>query len=387
LAGQGAVKGLSAVAHPVEDALSDIGKKAVQTLKDAGIPLDAAQTTGSALLHRVKASLSDNPITAGGQSAFSQMQQAAYNKAVAKTMGEDATAITPDVIQSAKDRIGKVYDSVADRTGIHVTPDYQQGFQDILGDARMQLNDQQYAILDRNVNDIMNKANMNGGFINGDQYKNIKQALDGISKSPDTQVGEFARDLRDYVNKGLSDTANIMGDTQAVQDLKTANRQWGNMRKVEDVTIGKNAEGDVSPARLYSSLGAKNKRYSFYQDDPQLAELAQAGKLILPNQVPNSGTVARMMAQGLLSAGTPAAITGAATGLYQGDWGSALKGAVAGAALPKVVQYGMNNPRFVQYLAEGLPNNNIRNLLNVPQAIGAQRIPLSLISAQKQSQQ
>ena len=58
-AGQGIVNVLGRVAQPITNQLGEIGENAVKTLRDAGIPLDAAQATGSALLGRVKAALSE----------------------------------------------------------------------------------------------------------------------------------------------------------------------------------------------------------------------------------------------------------------------------------------------------------------------------------------
>lgn len=99
--GAGAIKAIGGVAEPITNTLGDIGKKAVQTLRDAGVPIDVAQATGSTFLNRTKAALMDNPFTAGKEEAFKATQQAAYNKAIAKTMGEDASAITPEIIAAA----------------------------------------------------------------------------------------------------------------------------------------------------------------------------------------------------------------------------------------------------------------------------------------------
>ena len=376
--GLGVVNALGRVAQPVTNAMSTIGNKAVQVLKDAGVPLDAAQSTGSALLQRVKAALNDNPITAGAQNVFSQMQQKAYNQAVAKTMGEDSTAITPDVVQSAKSRIGAIYDDVANRIGVHVTPAYRTGLQSIGEDAKNILNPEQYSVIQRNIDNILNKADGNSGMIIGDQYQNINKTLRTLAASADSEKATYGRALQDYLQKGLSDTASILGDTSAVSDLKLANLQWGNMRKIENVADF--STGDVSPSKLYQNLKTKSNRWSFYQDDPQLAQLATAGRLILPSGVNNSGTVSRIMAQAV-----PAAIGGAAGAAYQGDWGGLAKGAAAGYAAPKLLQMGINNPSAINYLSNGMNSGLLRNLLTLPKNIGAQKLPPAAFDAYLQS--
>jgi len=369
--GQGIVNALGRVAQPITNQIGEIGANAVKTLKDAGIPLDAAQATGSALLSRVKAALSDNMFTAGAQQEFSGVQKQAFNKAISKTMGEDADKITPAVIASAKENIGKVYDDVASRVNIQVDNTFKNALNQIDDDALHTLEESQYKVIKRNLDDVIAKADKNNGYIDAAQYKNLKTRLDTLSGNANSDVANLGRELRDVLNKGLSDSAEFYGNKQDVALLKQANKNWGNMRKIEDIAL-KNPEGDISPSLLYNSLTTKSKRNAFYADDPQLAKLAAAGKIVLPEKLPNSGTIAR----GLAQAAVPAA-AGAAYGLYQGDYVDALKGAAFGVAAPKLAQAAINNPSFAVYLEKGIGQNALRNLLQAPSKYGAGKIPLA----------
>lgn len=370
-AGQGIVNALGRVAQPITNQIGEIGANAVKTLRDAGVPLDAAQATGSALLGRVKAALSDNPFTSGAQQEFSGVQKQAFNKAISKTMGEDADKITPAVIASAKENIGKVYDDVASRVNIQVDNTFKNALNQIDDNALHTLEESQYKVIKRNLDDVIAKADKNNGYIDAAQYKNLKTRLDTLSGNANSDVANLGRELRDVLNKGLSDSAEFYGNKQDVALLKQANKNWGNMRKIEDIAL-KNPEGDISPSLLYNSLTTKSKRNAFYADDPQLAKLAAAGKIVLPEKLPNSGTIAR----GLAQAAVPAA-AGAAYGLYQGDYVDALKGAAFGVAAPKLAQAAINNPKFAAYLEKGIGQNALRNLLQAPSKIGLGKIPLA----------
>jgi hypothetical protein len=370
-AGQGIVNVLGRVAQPITNQLGEIGANAVKTLRDAGIPLDAAQATGSALLGRVKAALSDNMFTASAQHEFSGVQKQAFNKAIAKTMGENADKITPAVISNAKENIGKIYDDVASKVNIRADDKFLNNLSAIDDEAKNILNDQQYSIIDKNIKNILNKASIEGNQLNASQYQNIKKTLDRLSGSSDTDVAGYARDLRDVLNKGLSDSAEATVNKELVSSLKDANKRWGNMRKIEDVAI-KNEYGDVSPSLLYNSLTTKLKRNAFYAEDNELAKLAAAGKIVLPEKLPNSGTIAR----GLAQAAVPAA-AGAAYGLYQGDYVDALKGAAFGIAAPKLAQAAINNPKLASYLEKGIGNTALKNLLQAPSKLGVGKIPLA----------
>jgi len=341
--GAGVIKGAGALAEPVTNALGDIGQKAVKTLREAGVPVDVAQATGSAFLNRTKAGLMDNPFTAGKEEAFIATQRAAYNKAIAKTMGEDATAITPEVIAAAKQRLGENYDNIASRNKVILDQDLQGHLNTIKDKAEQVLSKEDFPTIDKAINNIVNKAKANNGQLNGEQYQSMKEVLDDISAGGGKE-GKYAKDLKEALLSALSRSAEASGNKADVALLKETNRQYSNMKKIEDVVL-KNPQGDISPSLLSNSLATKSKRYSIYQEDPQLANLARAGKLILEQKLPNSGTMARFLAQRPLTA-------------------------LVGSAYGKTAQAIMTNPSTAKYLEQGVSPGALRNILNIPQTAG-----------------
>jgi hypothetical protein len=368
--GQGVVEGASRLVRPVAKQLSPIAEKGVQILKDAGVPLDLAQQTGSNVLNRAKAFLSDNYITSPAQQAFAQTQKAAYNKAIANTFGEDATHITKDVIQAAKDRLGANYDAIVSRNNIHLDDVLENHLNNIGKEAESVLNPDNYNIVKKQIDNILAKADSNGGAIHGNQYQAIKEVLDKISGGENQTVGGYARELKDSLLDGLTRSAKATGNKEDVALLKETNKQYGNMKKVENTVDF--STGEISPAKLYNHLKTKTNRYSFYQDDPQLANLAMAGKNILGEKMPNSGTPAR-----LAQLAAPAALGGAIGGLQQGDLQGIGEGAVLGIGVPKLVQYGINNPRAAQALMKGVSNTPLRAIGLAPKYFGGGKIPLA----------
>lgn len=329
------------LAEPVKNQLGKIGIDAVETLRKAGVPIDVAQATGSTFLNRTKAALHDNPFTAGKEEAFAATQKAAYNKAIAKTMGEDATAITPDVIQAAKTRLGQNYDDIASRNNIRMDTDLKDGLGEVKDVAKNVLTKEQFSPIDRVIKNIETMSKGEG--ITAKQYQSIKRVLDDIS-GQNSPASVYARELKETLLDGLSRTAKATGNEADVKLLKETNKQYSNMKKIEDVVL-KDPNGNISPSLLSNSLATKGKRYSIYQDDPELANLARAGKLVLEQKVPNSGTTARFLAQHPLIAGTKA--------IYG-------KGA----------QMAMQNPVTAAYLERGLPQGSLRNFLQIPSQVG-----------------
>lgn len=380
-AGQAVAKGIGKIAQPFETFLSETGQKAVKILEDHGIPLDAAQKTGSKFLDTIKAHLSDNPVTTDAQAVFKATQQKAYNKAISKTMGEESEAITPDVLAKAKERLGNNYDEIASRNNIDIKH-LNKPINNLYIEAKKVLNPTQLNTLDKNILDIVNKAKANKGSLDFEQYKNVKKTLDRLSSSQEIDLANYARDLKDILKQGLTKSAEANGNKADVELLKETNKQYGNMKKIEDIVLN-NPEGDISPAKLLNSLSTKNKRNAFFAEDKTLADLATAGKHILTDKVPNSGTTKR-----ILSAAVPAGLGALGGGLYQGDLSGVAEGAVGGVVLPKLAQKMINSPGAARYLTQGMQQGPIgtplRGLLNIPQK-GGQLLPQATLNTYLQS--
>ncbi len=335
--GQGIARVGSAATDAITGALSEHANNAVRALQDAGVPLDAAQRTGSILLQRAKAMLSDNPLTAGAQKDFEDMQSKAVTKAFMQTIGENSAQASPDVMGRAMARLGNTYNDLYSRIQLPYD-NVEEPLSGVLNDARITLDDNQFGKIQRVADDILNKASRNGGVIGGEQFQNIKSTLDTLSGGSDSDVGHYARDIREAMNDGLLSHAQQTGNDADVQLLQRTNQQWRNMRTIEGA-IDKQGNYTVSPARVANILGQKaNRSVSVYgKGDTTLADLAQAANNLLPNKTPNSGTFARLAASSAL----PLAV-GGAEAVHSGDWKRGAELGVGAYALPKLFQYGMN---------------------------------------------
>jgi hypothetical protein len=375
--GQGLARGGSAILSAM--APEEAAGKAVKALTEAGVPLDAAQRTGSTLLNRAKIMLSDNPLTAGAQADFADMQQKAVNRAFLSTIGETANAATPEVMSRAMGRMSNTYDDVASRVSIPYDK-IETPLADIMNNARLTLNDSQFGTISRNADDILQKASQNNGVISGPQFQNIKKTLDSLSSGGDSDVASVARDMRQSLHDGLYQSAVDSGNTADAQLLKQTNQQWRNMRTIEGA-IDKQGNGDISPSRLANIMGQKaNRNVSIYgKGDTTLSDLAQSANALLPQKVPNSGTPARVIAQVAL----PMAAGATYEGVREGNWEGAAKGAVGGIALPYLIQKGLNSQGALGRLTSGA--GNLAKPSSMPALVGAavQHAPLSSILAEK----
>ena len=381
LAGNAVVNAIGRVAQPIKNTLSAGAEKSLQVLRSAGVPLDAAQATGSSFLNSIKSSFSDNPFTRGAQHEAAAAQQTAYNRAVLKTIGEDAHAGTSDVMGAANERIGSVFKDVLDRNSIVLTDKHVSKIADI-----------QKAALDEEKGPVSNLANRVIGLVRedgtaqGQHIYNIKKDLDRLASSPDSTLAYHAKQLRTTVMDAVHES--LPPADQAA--FSQARQQFRSMKTIEPA-LDKSGTGNISPATLANVLSQKaNRSASIYgKGDQTLVNLAQSGKQILSDKLPNSGTTARSLMQMALPL-TAGIASGGVDG-YNGDYSGALSKAALGAgamiAGPRIAQKLINSQGANGYFTQGLKNSPLRDMLTLPEkqdVVGGvlRRLPGASVSAQ-----
>lgn len=357
-AGNAIANGISRLAQPVRNALDPIAQKAVDTLRSVGVPLDAAQLTGSPVLSRIRSSFMDNPFTVGAQKEYQQAQQEAFNRAALRTIGEDSKSATSDVMGAAQRRINDVFGDVLNRNKVNVDMPFMQNLASLQAGAAAE----DKKVIGNVINRIFDATDSNGQ-IPGQIAYGIKKDLDRMASTADTTQNYYARQVR----SALMDQINGSLGAADRDVFSTARGQFRNMKQIEGA-IDKEGSGVISPSRLANTLGTKaNRAQSVYgQGDQTLVDLAQAGKRLLPDKLPNSGTAARMAMQ----VGIPLGV-GVGEGAMTGDWMGGAKTAASVAAIPKLLQFAINNPATANYLANGIKPGIMRSIMLAPQEYGA----------------
>lgn len=349
------------IAQPLKQALSPSQNKAVGVLESASVPLDAAQKSGSPRAAQLKRLVTDNPLTASGQVAQFEKTAAGFDRAALKTIGETADVADETVMSRAANRIGGVMDAIADRNPITVDNPLLTKIADISSKAGKELESPQAAVIHGQVDEIIDKASTTGK-IDGKAYQNIRDALGRLSGSGSPGVKHWAGQLRGALDDALQRSASPADVTA----LKQARIQWRNLEGISKV-IGSEEGQHISPAKLANALNTKayggKGAMVRGRGATDLMRLAKAGKAVLPEKFPQSGTAPRMALQ-LLAPGAVGAGLGYAK---EGDLSGALTYGAAAAALPWLAQQALNRPGAANYLANGLQPGIMRSLLMAPQ--------------------
>ena len=131
----------------------------------------------------------------------------------------------------------------------------------------------------------------------------------------------------------------------------------------------------MPPARLNNKLKTRDKT-GYARGTGDLTALAKAGKQVLPEKLPQSGTAERQLIQGMVGGGA-----GGAAGMLTGDPMMAMQGLMAGVAAPaagaNAAYRAYQSPAGQRYLTEGVPmlantlDSNLMRVLTSTATIGA----------------
>lgn len=293
----GAVKGFAGLADSAASAgISATGREgAVTLLKKEGIPLSVAQESGGKLAQHVERA---SAMTGDRAADFSQQQGAALNKAVLKRAGvtdPNITAATPEVMSGARDRITDTMNDVAARNSIPLDDTLLEHLSEMQHEAPKLLPKDAADTLNANIDDIVSHAASNGGNLDGTYYQKLNTRLGKLSSDP--RLAPLVDDLKEHVN----DTMERHADPKDVQDLQQARREYRVLKQIEPAVDP--VTGNISANKLMNSINVKrNRNQSLYgKGDQSLVSLARAAKMVLPDQLGNSGTAERMLpAQGAI---------------------------------------------------------------------------------------
>jgi hypothetical protein len=309
---------------------------AAQVLKAEGIPLSPAQATGNRLLANVSAALDNLPLTSGAQQALAKEQQAAFNRAVAQRVGMNADALPDAVRVQARDQIGRGYEAVTARNRIG-----PKSLFEALDTAKAAAVDSASPRVQSLFEKVVNHVDDAG--LSGAKYKQLDSELGKAARAGGvdaTYIGAMRDALRNAFRKDA-----LPADAAVLAKLD------GQYQSLAQLSKATNAAGDVSPAALYPGARAKGVAR---QAQGELAELAAAARVALPDMVPNSGTAQRVLLQNaMLNPMTLAGGVGLASGAFAGEGaGDAGLGLLAGLAVPLATRRAVNSQALIDALSK-----------------------------------
>lgn len=222
-----------------------------------GIDIPADRLVNSRPLNAAASSLNYIPLS--GRAAVEDKMYGQFNKAIARTIGQDTDNMAQALRNASKD-LGAQFDKVLTNNRVKVDPQFMTDLADAANKATNELGKDGASIIGKQVDDIINKAAT--GEIDGQAAYNIKKTLDRIGNrnSPEAY---YARDLKKALMGALNRS---LGPDEAAAFAKVR-QQYGNMLDLEGL-VPNGAEGGLSVGRLANMKGIGNK------DLQELADIA-----------------------------------------------------------------------------------------------------------------
>lgn len=309
-AGSVALPAAGAIASGVKNAVLPKVSQSIQPLAqkalDMGIPLTRSQVGDSRFAKVLSSTANKVPFSGGGD--FAKKQQSAFNRAVAKTIGEDADVLTPDVVDAAYTNIGKKFDDALGGQTIKVNDEVLSRLGAIEEEAANSITGDHLNIVKRNLNKFLNDI-AEDGTISGDKINSFRSALSKTLRGTNNDASPYLHVMLDTVID-----ASVDGSPARRELLDQARRQYRNLKTIEPLAA-KAQNGDIAPSLLLGRVtsDAKGKMYHARGKSGELGDLARIGQTFLKEPIPNSGTQERLLGAAALGGGAVAEPVTAAT--------------------------------------------------------------------------
>lgn len=250
-------------------------------------------------------------IKAGQTRANEQFNVAAVNRALTPigralpkgTIGREA-------VEYADDALGAAYRSALDAIGpVKLDAPLQQGLNDIYQGLSVLPKERADQFVRIMQNELVNRAK--NGTLTPDALKaaesNLGEVARGYARSADYDQRMLGRALEN-AQGALREMVERQAPAEASAALRAANAGWAAFKRIQRAAGAIGAEDGVfTPAQLQNAVKALDRskdKAQFAGGSALMQDLSEAGKKVLSNKVPNSGTPERVAAMAALNPGT-----------------------------------------------------------------------------------
>lgn len=294
LAGSGLGKLATKALQPFKNSASVAPEAAKDAASRLGVNLRADELTGSRSLGWLSGGLNDLPLSAGMAQRGESARHAAINTAAAKSIGQQADKLSPEVLAKAADDIGHAIRGTVKGEQIDLS---KGGFAAGLSSLE-KINEARKGFASPAIREVIESARSLGDKIDGDLYQDLrsqiaKQARDAFRANDNSRSHAL-----DRVRKLLDAAADSSLPAEKSAALKAARKQWANLETLERGMVVEG--GNVSPARVAAALRQQyDKAFKRGKLSGELPDIAKLGETFKP--LPQSGTTPRAIYSALAS--------------------------------------------------------------------------------------
>lgn len=286
----------AAVSGALSRTVPETRKQVARQARDMGIDLSPAQLSDSRFLKWAQSMLRSIPFT-GAQGRY-QQQVGQFNRALTRTVGENAESLTPELNAAVKARQSATYDDLTSRTAVKVDDTLIKRLSSIAEGARINT-DAKKAVEDA-IDALYSQATTGKGgvVIPGEAFQAFDSQLGGMIKAGGPlsyHLGMVQGAVRNALEKSVS-----AKDADMWRQLR---REYG-ARKTLTPLVAKAEGGMIQPGQVMGAVtntaAAKEAMATGRRGD--LGTLARVGQLI--KEPPSSGSAERGLVGTMLGGAT-----------------------------------------------------------------------------------
>lgn len=308
--GLGALGG--AAGHLIGRTIAPNVSPEVRQLSNEGVEMTPGQVAGG-VVKRVEDRLSSTPFVGDAIQGAQRRSIDTFNRAAANRVLRPLNATVPDDVPVGRDlaefvqaRVRQAYDDVLPR--VHPFGPDQQFVRDIVAANQQFVTPARRQEFGRWVTENV-MSRFQGGPIDGATYQTIKSELGRVAANYRASTTAGERELGDAVAamqrafQGLVSRTNpnLAPELRRADAAYAASLRFNGAAGMQGAT-----DGVFSPAQLSNSVRRSDpslRNSAYARGDALMQDLTDAGRAVLPNNVPNSGTADRLMMASLLAGG------------------------------------------------------------------------------------
>lgn len=309
----------------------------VQVLEREGIDLTAGDRTGSKPLRWAESAANDVPLSGHRIGATKEMQGEQFTRAVLRRAGIDAPRATDDVIDNGFRRLGQEFDTFAQYAAVPVTPSLAGRINNIARQYERVTEPSLVNPLVRSIADDIaqiyqsNTRSIMPAMLDARRYSAWRSDIGAAARATsDPRTERALYDMQRILDDAAEASLRQRGGYRfnAIADrMREARREYRNLLTIAKARgAGEDAAvGIINPRQLQQAAKQMEGWQGYSRGRGDFTELAKAGNAVLA-PLPNSGTPARLAAQGLFTTlGTVGgALSGGPVGAIAGGIGSHL---------------------------------------------------------------
>jgi len=204
-------------------------------------------------------------------------------------------------MRHTREAVSNEFDRVLSQMTTTMTPQIATGLHQVVQNSTRELNRDSVRELQNILNrNLLERFADNRGVLDGEGLQaamaRVKQITRDYADSSNPQQKAIGRALREA--RGVIEAERNAQNPVQAADLAGADRAYAKS-KILEIAHGKNAgqafDGQFTPAQLGQAMGEVSSKYQKAGGQALFQDLVGAGKQVIPNTLPNSGTSERRL--------------------------------------------------------------------------------------------